>query len=215
VSLGDFFKSLRKEYEQGALLEESVSADPTRQFRAWFDAAVAAEREEPNACALATVGRDLQPSVRMVLLKSFDERGFVVYTNYRSTKGRQIEENPLVSLLFYWPSLERQVRVEGRSERVSPSEADLYFASRPKGSQLGAAVSKQSEVAESRHVIDDAYVELERNVGEGGVARPDHWGGYRIVPHLFEFWQGRESRLHDRLRYVQRDGAWEIARLWP
>lgn len=212
---GDIFKSTRKEYAQGALLEEGVSADPFQQFRVWFDAAVVSERDEPNACALATAGEDLQPSVRMVLLKSFDERGFVVYTNYHSAKGRQIEENPLVSLLFYWPSLERQVRIQGRCERVAVSEADAYFASRPKGSQLGAAVSRQSEVAPSRQTIDDAYTALERSVGDGDVPRPEHWGGYRVVPSSFEFWQGRESRLHDRLRYSRRNGAWELERLWP
>ena len=215
MSSGDIFKSVRKEYERGALLEEHVSPDPFEQFRGWFDAAVVSEREEPNACALATVGGDLQPSVRMVLLKSFDERGFVIFTNYHSAKGRQIEQNPLVSLLFYWSSLERQIRVEGRCELVSASEADTYFASRPRGSQLGAAVSRQSEVASSRQAIDDAYVALERSVGEDEVPRPEHWGGYRIVPAKFEFWQGRESRLHDRLVYVHRDAAWELARLWP
>jgi len=215
MSFGDIFKSVRKEYERGALLEEHVSSDPFHQFRVWFDAAMVAEREEPNACALATAGIDLQPSVRMVLLKSFDERGFVVFTNYQSAKGRQIEENPLVSLLFYWASLERQIRIQGRSERVSSDEADAYFQSRPKGSQLGAAVSHQSGVASSRQVIDDANATLERSVGNGEVPRPEHWGGYRIVPTQFEFWQGRESRLHDRLRYSRRDGAWELDRLWP
>ncbi len=215
MSLGDIFKSIRKEYEHGALLEENVSSDPFEQFRAWFDAAIVSEKVEPNACALATVGKDLQPSVRMLLLKSFDERGFVVYTNYHSAKGKQIEENPFVSLLFYWPSLERQVRIQGRCERVSVDDANAYFASRPKGSQLGAAVSRQSEVAPSRQTIDDAYVALARKIGEGDIARPEHWGGYRIAPNSFEFWQGREGRLHDRLRYSRRNGAWEINRLWP
>jgi pyridoxamine 5'-phosphate oxidase len=215
MSSGDIFTSTRKEYERGALLEDHVSPDPFEQFRGWFDAAVVSENEEPNACALATAGIDLQPSVRMVLLKSFDARGFVIYTNYHSAKGRQIGENPLVSLLFYWPSLERQIRVEGRCEKVSESEADSYFASRPRGSQLGAAVSTQSGVAPSRQAIDDAYAALERSVGEGEVVRPEHWGGYRIVPERFEFWQGRESRLHDRLRYARRNDMWEIVRLWP
>jgi pyridoxamine 5'-phosphate oxidase len=215
MSSGDIFRSTRKEYERGALLEEGVSSDPFEQFRAWFDAAVVSEKEEPNACALATVGPDLQPTVRMVLLKSFDGRGFVIYTNYHSAKGKQIEANPRVSLLFYWPSLERQIRIEGRCEKVTESETDSYFASRPRGSQLGAAVSKQSEIASSRQVIDDAYVALERSVGEGEVVRPRHWGGYRIVPERFEFWQGRESRLHDRLRYARCNDAWELARLWP
>ena len=215
MSSGDIFKSVRKEYERGALLEEHVSSDPFQQFRVWFDAALVSEKEEPNACALATAGLDLQPSVRMVLLKSFDDRGFVFYTNYTSAKGRQIAENPRVSLLFYWASLERQVRIAGRCERVPSSDANAYFSSRPKGSQLGAAVSRQSEVAPSRHVIDDAYAALERSVGEGEVKRPEHWGGYRIVPSELEFWQGRESRLHDRLRYSQSNGVWELARLWP
>lgn len=215
MSSDDIFKSTRKEYERGALLEAHVAPNPFEQFRLWFDVAVVSEREEPNACALATAGRDLQPHVRMVLLKSFDERGFVVYTNYHSAKGQQIEKNPLVSLLFYWPSLERQVRIEGRCERVSEREADSYFSSRPRGSQLGAAVSRQSEVAASRQAIDDAYAEVQRDVGDGAVCRPSHWGGYRIAPASFEFWQGRESRLHDRLRYAQQNGSWEMVRLWP
>jgi len=211
----EIFKSTRKEYERGALLEAHVSSNPFQQFRVWFDAAIGSEKEEPNACALATAGTDLQPYIRMVLLKSFDDRGFVVFTNYRSAKGRQIESNPLVSLLFYWPSLERQVRIEGRCERVSERETDAYFSSRPRGSQLGAAVSHQSDVAVSRQEIDEAYAELQRTVGDGAVPRPAHWGGYRIVPTSFEFWQGRESRLHDRLRYSQQNGSWEIDRLWP
>ncbi|MEY4668864.1 MAG: hypothetical protein RL518_1563 [Pseudomonadota bacterium] len=215
MSFRDIFKSVRKEYERGVLLEEQVSPDPFQQFRAWFDMAIESEKVEPNACALATTGLDLQPSVRMVLLKSFDEHGFVFYSNYRSTKGRQLAENPRASLLFYWASLERQVRISGRCEQVSVDEANAYFSSRPKGSQLGAAVSRQSEIAVSRRLIDDSYAELERSVGDGTVVRPDHWGGYRIVPTEFEFWQGRESRLHDRLRYSQSHGGWELARLWP
>jgi pyridoxamine 5'-phosphate oxidase len=215
MSSGDIFKSTRKEYEQGALLEAHVSPDPCEQFRVWFDAAVVSEKVEPNACALATAGTDLQPSVRMVLLKSFDARGFVIYTNYHSAKGAHIEANPLVSLLFYWPSLERQVRIQGRCERVSEDEANAYFASRPRGSQLGSAVSRQSQVVESREAIDEAYAALERSLKDTEVARPPHWGGYRVAPRQFEFWQGRESRLHDRLRYSQRDGVWELTRLWP
>ena len=215
MSPDDVFKSVRKEYARSALLEESAAADPFTQFQTWFDAALVAGIEEPNACALATTGKDLQPSVRMVLLKSFNDKGFVFYTNYLSQKGRQIAENPLVTLLFYWPSLERQIRIEGRCEQVSSQEADAYFASRPRGSQLGAAVSHQSEVADSRQVIDDAYAELERQSGDAPVKRPAHWGGYRAVPTEFEFWQGRESRLHDRLRYSKHGDVWEIDRLWP
>lgn len=211
----DVFRDVRKEYEQGALDESTVGACPFGQFKSWFEAAVQSGYVEPNACALGTVGADRQPSVRMILLKSYDTRGFVFFTNYHSRKGSQLEANSLASLLFYWPHMERQIRIEGRCEKVSDAETDSYFYARPKGAQLGAAVSQQSRVVESRMVIDEAYKKLAQDVGEGTVQRPPYWGGYRLVPHEFEFWQGRESRLHDRIRYLFRGNSWEVARLWP
>jgi pyridoxamine 5'-phosphate oxidase len=215
MSSDDIFKGVRKEYERGALDEASSNSDPFAQFKIWFDDALRSGQEEPNACALATTGQDGQPSVRMVLLKSFKEAGFTFFTNYLSRKGQQLTSNPKASLLFYWPSLERQIRIEGICEKVSAADTDAYFYSRPKGSQLGAAVSLQSDVVASRAVIEDAYRKLESDVGDGRVSRPEGWGGYRLVPHTFEFWQGRESRLHDRLRYEKNASAWRVSRLWP
>lgn len=211
----EVFKDVRKEYQQGTLDESALSRCPFEQFTSWLHAAIQSGQVEPNACALGTVGKDGQPSVRMVLLKSYDLTGFVFYTNYHSRKGRQLEQNPLASLLFYWPAMERQVRVEGRCVKVSEEETERYFYSRPKGAQLGAAVSRQSAVVESRTMIDDDYEKLVRAVGDGTVERPSAWGGYRIVPHEFEFWQGRESRLHDRIRYSRVNDKWETSRLWP
>ncbi len=210
-------KGFRKEYERGELDEGSVSASPIAQFREWFEAASQQPGEsEPNACAVATVGADLRPSVRMVLLKSLEERGFVFFTNYESLKGRQISHNSFGSMLFYWASLERQVRIEGSFEVVSAAESDSYFSSRPRSAQLGAAVSRQSEVVPSRAEMERAYAEAEQLSGGAPIARPAHWGGYRLLPERVEFWQGRESRLHDRLRYVRLEGgAWRIERLWP
>lgn len=215
MSSDDLFKGLRKEYEQGALRESEVSDSPFVQFKEWFHVAMSREGYEPNACALATASRDGAPSVRMVLLKAFDDRGFVFFTNYESQKGMHIMANPQVALLFYWPALERQVRIEGVCEKVSDGEADSYFASRPKSARLGAVVSSQSRVASSREEIEESYEQLVRRVGDGDVQRPSHWGGYRVVPIRFEFWQGRESRLHDRLRYEQESQGWRIERLWP
>lgn len=215
MSSDDIFKGVRKEYERGALDETSIDASPFVQFKSWLEHALASGQEEPNACALATTGTDGQPSVRMVLLKSFNESGFTFFTNYLSSKGHQLASNPKAALLFYWPFLERQVRIEGVCEKVSATDTDSYFYSRPKGAQIGAAISLQSKVVASRAVIEEAYRELESNVGDGQIVRPEGWGGYRLVPHKFEFWQGRESRLHDRLRYEDRASAWKIERLWP
>lgn len=215
MSSDDIFKGVRKEYERGALDESSSSSDPFAQFTTWFDDALRSGQEEPNACALATSGSDGQPSVRMVLLKSFKEGGFTFFTNYLSRKGQQLASNPKASLLFYWPSLERQVRIEGICEKIPAADTDAYFYSRPKGSQLGAAISLQSQVVASREAIDEAYRKLESDIGDGRVRRPEGWGGYRLVPTTFEFWQGRESRLHDRLRYEKDVSFWKISRLWP
>lgn len=215
MATDDIFKATRKEYEKGSLDEASVSPCPFTQFRVWFDVASQAEAQEPNACALATASGDGAPSVRMVLLKAFDHAGFVFFSNYASQKGEHLSANPRAALLFYWPSLERQVRIEGRCERTSIADSDAYFSSRPKNAQLGAAVSKQSRVATSREVIDEAYRNLVQEVGDANITRPEQWGGYRVIPDRFEFWQGRESRLHDRIRYIRDGSQWRTERLWP
>jgi len=215
MSSKDIYKDTRKEYTKGQLDEVSISASPFEQFSQWLNDAATSGHIEPTACALGTAGTDGSPSVRMVLLKSFNESGFVFFTNYTSKKGRHLATNPKAALLFHWPILERQVRIEGRCEKISAEESDQYFYSRPRGAQLGAAVSLQSQQAQSRQTIEDSYKKLEQQVGEGRVPRPDTWGGYRLIPNEFEFWQGRESRLHDRIRYIRAQSAWERSRLWP
>lgn len=189
-------------------------------FRKWFDDAVARGLKEPNAMALSTAGKDGKPSSRMVLLKGFDEDGFVWYTNYRSRKARDLSENPHVSLLFYWDDLNRQVRIEGSVQKVSDEESEQYFHSRPRGSQIGAIVSKQSSVIPGRQVLHQRYKELVEKYSDGSlIPKPIYWGGYRLKPHLFEFWQGQQSRLHDRLLYSPREingkRVWRMDRLAP
>ncbi|XP_050252214.1 pyridoxine/pyridoxamine 5'-phosphate oxidase 1, chloroplastic isoform X2 [Quercus robur] len=191
--------ALRENYISPELLEEQVEADPIDQFCKWFDDAVAASLKEPNAMALSTVGKDGKPSSRIVLLKGVDKDGFVWYTNYDSRKAHDLSHNPHASLLFYWDGLNRQVRVEGSVQKVSDEESEQYFHSRPRGSQIGAIVSKQSTVVLGRHVLHQQYKELEENFSDGSlIPKPKHWGGYRLKPELFEFWQGQKSRLHDR-----------------
>lgn len=207
---------LRREYTRGGLSEENVHPDPVEQFRLWFDEALAANLHEPNAMTLATADASGRPSARIVLLKGYDGRGFVFYTSYTGRKAAELEENPRAALVFYWGELERQVRVEGEVARLSEAESDAYFASRPRGSQLGARVSEQSRPLESRAALERRLRELESEYEETEIPRPGGWGGYRLAPEKVEFWQGRESRLHDRLLYAPDGrGGWGITRLQP
>ena len=207
---------LRREYARAGLSEEDLPPDPVEQFRRWFEAALEAGLREPNAMTLATADASGSPSARIVLLKGYDERGFIFYTSYTGRKAAEMEENPLAALVFYWGDLERQVRVEGEVSRVSEEESDAYFASRPEGSRIGALVSEQSQTVESRAVLEERQRELEREYAGREIPRPEDWGGYRLAPHRIEFWQGRESRLHDRLLYTADGyGGWEITRLQP
>jgi pyridoxamine 5'-phosphate oxidase len=205
---------LRQNYDVGALDEADADADPFRQFTRWFDEALNADLMEPNAMALATVDAHGRPGSRMVLLKGVDEKGFVFFTNYESRKGLDLAANPMAALLFWWDRLHRQVRVEGRVEKVEDAESERYFESRPYGSRIGAAASPQSRVIGSRADLEERFRALEAAHPED-LPRPAHWGGFRVVPDHFEFWQGRESRLHDRLVYRPAGDAWRIERLAP
>ncbi len=205
---------LRQNYDKGALDEADADADPFRQFAGWFEAARKADIMEPNAMALATVDRTGRPSSRMVLLKGVDARGFTFFTNFDSRKGEDLAANPKAALLFWWDRLHRQVRIEGTVEKVSDAEAEAYFHSRPYGSRIGAAASPQSRVIASRTELEERFSALEAAHPESP-PRPAHWGGYRVVPDHFEFWQGRESRLHDRLVYLPEGQGWRIERLAP
>ncbi|MGH2531837.1 MAG: pyridoxamine 5'-phosphate oxidase [Thermomicrobiales bacterium] len=207
---------LREDYRLDELHEGDVDPDPLRQFALWFDEARQASRREPNAMTVATASADGEPSARTVLLKAFDERGFVFYTHYDSAKGHDLAANPRAALLFYWPELERQVRISGTVEQVAHDESTAYFRGRPRGSQMAAAVSHQSAVLPSRERLHDDYARFEAEHEGGEIAPPEHWGGYRVAPAVYEFWQGRPSRLHDRLRYRrQPDDRWVIERLAP
>jgi pyridoxamine 5'-phosphate oxidase len=206
----------RSEYERAKLRHEDLNADPIRQFADWFDEACHSDVTEPNAMYLATAGANGQPLVRTVLLKEYDERGFVFFTSLESRKARQISENANVSVLFAWLELERQVIISGRAEKVSAAEALSYFVTRPRGSQLGAWVSAQSSVITSRKVLEMKWDEMKRKFAGGKVPLPSFWGGYRVIPREIEFWQGRRSRLHDRFLYTRpADDSWAIQRLAP
>ncbi|MEH6490706.1 pyridoxamine 5'-phosphate oxidase [Halopseudomonas sp.] len=206
---------LRRDYTRDGLTEAQAPDEPHLLFATWFAQAVEIETTEANAMMLATVDEQGQPHVRTLLLKGFDERGFVFFTNYQSAKGEQLTAQPLAAMTFWWHDLERQVRIEGQVEKVSDEESDVYFHSRPAGSRLGAWASPQSQVIAGREVLEQRLAALEVQYAEEQPPRPPHWGGYRVVPHLIEFWQGRASRLHDRLRYRLQDGHWLRERLAP
>ena len=208
--------ALREEYTQAELRRKDLQDDPFKQFEVWFQQACLADLQEPNAMTLATVSKQGQPFIRTVLLKYFDHNGFVFFTNYESRKARQIEANPQVSILFLWLPLQRQVQITGIAEKVTATESWQYFTSRPRGSQLGAWCSQQSSVISSRQLLLIQFEEIKRKFLDGEIPIPSFWGGYRIIPNSFEFWQGCPNRLHDRFLYThQEDSLWEIQRLAP
>ena len=206
----------RYEHAPQGLRRRDLDPDPIKQFGNWFTAAIEAGIRDVNAMSLATAGRDSKPTVRIVLLKGFDQDGFVFFTNYESEKGRQLDENAHAALAFYWIELDRQIRISGPAEKTSREESERYFHSRPVGSQLGAWVSRQSEVIDGRRILHARLAEMTQRFGEGPIPLPPHWGGYRLKPERMEFWQGRANRLHDRFRYTrQANGRWLIERLAP
>ncbi|HEX7365668.1 MAG TPA: pyridoxamine 5'-phosphate oxidase [Pelobium sp.] len=209
-------QNLRLDYRSASLNEEDVDKNPYLQFEKWFQEALNAKVVEPNAMTLATSQTNGIPSARIVLLKEFTEEGFVFYTNYKSKKGREIAESPYAALVFFWADLERQVRIEGVVERVSDDESAAYFKSRPRGSQLGALTSPQSEIIANRKVLEDKLEDLTKKYEAKEIEKPEHWGGYRVIPNRIEFWQGRSNRLHDRILYVQdKSQSWTFERLAP
>jgi pyridoxamine 5'-phosphate oxidase len=211
-----FLESLRSNYALSGLHETDLLETPFQQFQLWLEQAIAAELPEPNAMTLATLSEEGKPIARMVLLKGLDEKGFVFYTNYDSAKGKQLTETNWAALVFWWAGLERQVRVEGTVEKVSSEESDAYFQSRPKASQLGAWASPQSQAIKNRDILEKRLAQLEEKYATEKVPRPPHWGGFRVIPTAIEFWQGRPSRLHDRIRYeLDEKGDWFYQRLAP
>jgi pyridoxamine 5'-phosphate oxidase len=208
--------SLRNEYSKAALDAKSVSQDPISQFTKWFEEAIAAKVPEPNAMNLATINENGRPASRIVLLKGIEDYKFVFYTNYQSRKGKELDQNPACSLTFFWPELERQVRVEGVASRIDEKRSEKYFQSRPRGSQIGAWASPQSSVISDRSLLEERAKQIEAKYkGEEILPKPNQWGGYEIDPLMVEFWQGRPSRLHDRILYTKDEGTWKINRLAP
>jgi len=206
---------LRNEYTKGGLSREDLNDNPFVQFEKWFKQAQDCKVFEPNAMSVATVNKNNEPSIRTVLLKSWDERGFVFYTNYESAKATDIESNPNVSLNFFWPELERQIKICGTASKVGLAESIKYFVTRPFSSKLGAWVSNQSKIITSRKLLEMKFEEMKRKFQNGEVPLPDNWGGFRVTPKLIEFWQGRPSRLHDRFQYTITQNSWQIHRLEP
>jgi pyridoxamine 5'-phosphate oxidase len=207
---------LRKEYSKASLDISNVLPDPIEQFENWFREALQAAVNEPNAMNLATVGEHGRPSARIVLLKGVELQKFIFYTNYQSDKGRELETNPACALTFFWPELERQVRIEGVASRIASDRSQEYFQSRPRGSQIGAWSSPQSSVIQDRHILEDRVMQIEKKFeGQTVLPKPQQWGGYEVDPFLIEFWQGRPNRLHDRIQYTKVDGQWKIYRLAP
>jgi len=205
---------IRKDYRLKSLLEKDVAANPVEQFGTWWNEAVSSEIDEVNAMTLATATKEGLPHARIVLLKSYDEQGFTFFTNYNSHKGQELKENPYAALVFFWKELERQVRIEGIMEKLDVAESDAYFFSRPAGSRIGAWASPQSEVISSREVLEENVLKYQQQFGIN-VPRPEHWGGYLLKPALIEFWQGRSSRLHDRILYTREGNGWKLERLAP
>lgn len=206
---------IRKDYMLKTLTEDAVHQNPIEQFRIWFDEALQCEIDEINAMTLATVDEHHKPHARIVLLKGVQENGFTFFTNYTSHKGQQLEQNPYVALIIFWKELERQIRIEGVAQKLSPQESDEYFHSRPILSQIGAWTSPQSQEIPDRDFLDQRFASLQKEFKNKPIQRPPHWGGFLVVPHSIEFWQGRESRLHDRLVYTKENESWKIARLAP
>lgn len=214
-NLRDYINQLRHDFMQMHLDESMIDSDPVVQFGNWFKQAVEGKVHEPNAFVLSTVGTDMKPSARILLLRDFNENGFVFYTNYNSRKSQNIAENPNACMTFFWPELERQVRIEGRIVKQSPAESDLYFANRPRSSRLGAWSSPQSEIIADRKALDDILADIDKKFEGKDVPRPDWWGGYVLIPDHLEFWQGRPSRLHDRIVFMRSGDVWKTVRLAP
>lgn len=215
MSGNDIITNLRRSYSLKELSETLVLKDPVEQFSIWMNEAINSNIIDPHAMILATSSNNGKPSARVVLLREFDNRGFVFYSNYQSAKAKDLNENPAAALLFFWAELERQVRIEGIVEKISREESEKYFASRPREHQISAWASNQSEVITNREVLERQFEQIKQKFSGKEIPLPPFWGGYRVTPNRFEFWQGRESRLHDRIRYTIESGSWKIERLSP